>query len=445
MRSQFYLLFTNKLYCLFITLSFAFFIFSAVAKPSAVAKIKVERVENSEIQNTLVLPYAFSTDDLGFVLGVGGMVTGLHQEQMSVGGTVYGGGETKGLGLAFLDYQILDSKRLYISTFAMLGRFPLLRAYAPYPDELTPANKARPGANDSNFDDYIEASGTSNWWDVHLEYVLPWGQAKKSGMTTYKLHGGLLEDPPNIGDWNPFENGTSVLIAKQINRYQLYHDEGGDLSGEVHALELGYLYDHTDFPTNPSKGSSQYFAFTYNPDWLDSSADWNFIEFEGSKYFSLGENSFAKQNILALNMWLGYSPSWDVIYDEQGSSQVVNNAPFLEGATLGGMYRMRGYRSNRFHDKAVIYATAEYRMTLNYNPIEDVRYLRFLNLDWFQTVFFVEGGRVSPTFNRDVLFSDWKTDVGVSLRALAAGIVVRLDVTTSSEGTSTWIMVDHPF
>jgi len=43
------------------------------------------------------------------------------------------------------------------------------------------------------------------------------------------------------------------------------------------------------------------------------------------------------------------------------------------------------------------------------------------------------------------LLTDWKTDVGVSLRALTAGIVIRLDVTTSKEDTTTWLMVGHPF
>ena len=439
------LAFINKVLFLILVSSLNFFTLPVFAKPAAKVKIKIERAENNKIQNSLIFPYAFSTDDLGFVLGVGGMITGLHQEQMSVGGTVYGGDETKGLGIGVWDYRILNSERLYLSAVGMAGHFPLMRAYSPLPDEFTPANQARPGSNDSSFDDFIEASGNSNWFDVRLEYVLPWGAAKKNGMTTYKLQNGLLQEPINIGNWNPFENGTSVLVARQFNRYQRYQNEGGDLSGTVRALELGYLYDHTDFPTNPSKGSSQYFSFTYNPQWLDSNTDWTFLEFEGSKYFSFGETSFAKQNILALNMWLGYSPSWDVKYDEQGNSQVANNAPFLEGATLGGMNRMRGFRQNRFHDKAVIYATAEYRMTLDYNPIKDVRWLKFLNLDWFQAVLYVEGGRVSPTLNKDVLFTDWKADAGVSLRMLTAGIVVRLDVTASNEGTSTWVMVGHPF
>jgi len=424
--------------------------FLVQAKPPATVKINVERVENNLDRNTVVLPYAFSTDDMGFVLGIGGMTTGLYQKQMSMGGTVYGGGDTKGVGLGLWNYRVFDSERFFISAVGMLGRYPLMRAYAPLPGEVTEQGQPRAGANDSSFDDFIEGSGSSNWWDVRLEYVLPWGAAKHSGMADYHLQGGLLINNPSVKSWNPLKTGTSVLVARQFNRYQLFLDENSakeqtELSGAVHAIELGFLYDNTDFPTNPSQGSSQYIAFTYNPQWLESKDEWSFVEVEASKYFSFGSTPFAKQNILAVNMWLGYSPSWQVNIDDQGRSQVSDNAPFSEGATLGGMYRMRGYRQNRFNDKAAIYATAEYRMTLDYNPIADISWLRFLNLDWFQTVLYVEGGRVSPTFATDTLLSDWKTDVGVSLRALTAGIVVRMDITKSEEGTAMWLMVGHPF
>jgi hypothetical protein len=413
------------------------------AKAPSQVKSSVHRQENTKMRESLVLPFAFSTDDLGAVIGVGAMATGLYQKQMIVGGTVYGGGDTKGFGFSLLDYRVLGSERFFFSAIGMMGEFPLLRAYSPLPDTYTA--EPRPGSNDSSFDDFIQAEGSSNWWDVKLEYVLPWGRAEKQSMIEYRLQGGLLKEEVELESWNPLKTGTSILIARQINRYQQYRDEKGELSGAVHALELGLFYDNTDFGVNPSQGSSQYLAFTYNPQWLESKQEWTFVEVEASKYFSLGANSFAKQNIIALNAWVGYSPSWQVTTDSEGNSQVISSPPFVEGATLGGMYRMRGFRQNRFHDKAAIYATAEYRMTLDYNPIADVRWLKFLNLDWFQTVFYVEGGRVSPTFHRDTLFADWKYDAGVSLRALTAGIVVRLDFTRSKEGTSTWLMVGHPF
>jgi hypothetical protein len=437
-----YSAFSCYLLFLIFTLSFVGNIY---AKPSAVVKLSIERVENKKGRETLILPYVFSTDELGTVFGVGGMVTGLHQKQMTLGGTVFGGSETKGLALGLWDYRLFDTQRFFISALGMGGKYPLLRAYSPLPEEYTPAGENRPGSNDSNFDDYLESRGTNNWWEIKLEYVLPIGNAVKQGMVNYKLQGGLLTENIEVGDWNPLERGTTVLVARQFNRYQLYQNEKGSLEGAVHALELGVLYDNTDFPVNPSQGSTQYFSFTYNPKWLKSNDEWTLIEFEASKYFSFGASDFAKQNIIALNMWASYSPSWEVNYDEQGNSLVENHAPFIEGATLGGMNRLRGFRQNRFHDKAAIYATAEYRMTLDYNPIANVNWLNFLNLDWFQTVFFVEGGRVAPTFSGDTLLEDWKADVGFSLRALTGGIVVRLDITASKEDTTTWLMVGHPF
>lgn len=424
----------------------SFYPLDTSAKSAARVKIHIERVENIKKRDVLLLPYAFSTEDMGAIIGLGAMATGQYQKQMSVGGTVFGGPDSKGLGLGLWDYQLFNTERFFISAVGMLGDYPLLRAYAPLPNTYTPQGEARPGSNDSNFEDFFTAKGSSNWWEVKLEYVLPWGDAKAKAMRTYQLQGGLVKGGiKDISAWDPLTTGTTVAFLRQFNRYQLYKSGNEELDGAVHAIELGVMYEHTDFAVNPSQGSSQSFAYSYNPQWLESDKEWRFIEAEASKYFSFGQGEYTKQRILALNMWLGYSPSWQLNYDGQSNSQVVDNPPFIEGASLGGMYRMRGFRQNRFHDKAVIYTTAEYRMTLDYNPIADVNWLNFLNLDWFQTVVFVEGGRVSPTFNSSTLLKDWKMDAGVSLRALTAGIVVRFDVTKSSEGTNMWVMVGHPF
>ncbi len=104
---------------------------------------------------------------------------------------------------------------------------------------------------------------------------------------------------------------------------------------------------------------------------------------------------------------------------------------------------MRGYPSNRFNDRSVIYTTAEYRYTLKWNPIANVNWLRWLKLDWFQLVPFIEGGRVADDYGD--LFSDWKFSGGLGLRALTAGTVVRFDMAASDEGGAAWVMFSHPF
>ena len=71
--------------------------------------------------------------------------------------------------------------------------------------------------------------------------------------------------------------------------------------------------------------------------------------------------------------------------------------------------------------------------------------LRWLKLDWFQLVPFVEGGRVAGEYDISELFSDWKFDAGLGIRALTAGAVVRLDMAVSDEGGAAWVMFAQPF
>ena len=423
---------------------------TASAKSSAAVKTVIDRVETPEgVSETSVLPYAFSTDTMGFNLGLAGMRRGFYQEQMTVGAAAFGGQVSHGMMLGLWDFKVPGSQRLFFSIYGFVGYFPDQQAYTQFPGEYTPAAMPLPGSHESSNNVFLEANGSSNWWDMRLEYSLPIGATKNKGMVDYKLSGGLLVSEPSGGEeWNPLTSGSSVLVVRQFNRFQSFEfseNEGGELDGTIHALELGLLYDNTDFPVNPSKGSRQYFSVSHDFAWLDSDHEWTFIELDLSKYFSFGESDYASQRILALDFWTGYSPTWDLEYDENGGRIVVDSAPYNEGARLGGFERMRGYDNNRFHDKAAIYGTAEYRYTLKYNPVQNVKWLKFLNLDWFQLVGFIEAGRVGSSYTSEELLTDVKTDIGFSLRALTAGVVVRADIATSDEGSSAWVMMDHPF
>jgi hypothetical protein len=419
----------------------------ASARPTAQVKTGVKRVENPrDVGETLILPYAFSSETTEFVVGVGGMRKGFYQEQMLVGGAAFGGENSYGAFAGVWDYRFPFSRRTFISVMGMTGYYPNHRAYTAPRSIFIPKGVERPGSNDSDQDIFIEAEGQSNWWEIKLDYVLPIGATDTRGRVHYELADGLLTSEPSGGErWNPLESGVSIITLRQYNRYQTYEQGKQKFDGTVHPFELGLLYDNTDFSINPSRGSSQYVAFHYDPAWLDSEDKWSFVEFEASKYFSLGSGKWSRQRILALNAWTAYSPSWEIENDGEGGERVSNAPPFMEGATLGGFYRMRGYRDSRFHDRASIYATAEYRHTLDYNPIRNIEWLRFLKLDWLQLVGFIEGGRVAPDYKADILFEDWKSDFGVGLRALTAGIVVRLDIAHSDEGTNAWVMVGHPF
>ncbi|MDX1281875.1 BamA/TamA family outer membrane protein [Shewanella colwelliana] len=430
-----------------IALLLAIMLNQVLAVPAANVKSAVNRAETStKVKENLVLPYLFSTDTMGFNLGVGGMLSGYYQEQMTIGGTVFGGEVSRGIGGGVWNYKLPKTERFFLSVYGMLGYYPQQKAYAGSTDEYIPYDRPLPGSNGSSNEQFLQADGASNWFDIKLEYALPFGATKESGRVEYQIENGLLVSAPSGGEvWNPLSSGATVLVLRQFNRYQSFEFEEDTLDGAIHALELGILYDNTDFPINPSYGSSQYLSISHDSAWLESDHEWTFINLDMSKYFSLGSSDYASQRVIALNFWTGYSPSWALEYDELGGRRVTGNAPYNEGATLGGFYRMRGFDQSRFHDKAAIYGTAEYRYTFKANPVEDINWLRFLRLDWFQLVGFVEAGRVAPSFKASELFSDIKYDFGVSLRALMAGLVVRSDIAHSEEGTNLWIMVDHPF
>ena len=417
------------------------------ARPSAAVKLSIDRVENrGAVAQRMLLPYALATEGMGFAVGVGGMVKGLYQDQLAVGATVFGGPETRGGGAGLLDLRLPGTRRLFFSAYGMVGYYPLQRAYAVPGDVYWPAGEARPGANDSSPEQALESSGASNWWELHLAYSLPIGATRDAGLVHYRLAQGMLvSEPSGGGRWNPLRSGATVLLLRQYNRYQSFELEPQNLSGAMHAWELGVLYDNTDFPVNPSRGSRQYLAAHYDPAWFESPDQWLFWEAEVAKYFSLGASRGALQRVVALNGWTAYSPTWQVDYNDEGASRVEHAPPYVEGAALGGFYRLRGYDQYRFHDKAAVYASAEYRYTLRWNPLRDVFWLRFLASDWLQGVAFVEGGRVGAGYTAEELLTDWRSDWGLALRGMFGGLVVRLDWARSSEGSNIWAMINHPF
>jgi hypothetical protein len=107
---------------------------------------------------------------------------------------------------------------------------------------------------------------------------------------------------------------------------------------------------------------------------------------------------------------------------------------------------MRGYPSQRFTDKAAIYYAAELRMIPDWNPFEAwPKVQKYVGIQWLQFVPFVELGRVAPEWSINRLHSDMKWNVGFGLRAMAQGIVIRIDTAGSSEGLGVQMMIAQPF
>jgi hypothetical protein len=419
--------------------------FSYAATPIG-SKHSTNRLESqSESKNEFVVPFLFSTESMGLNLGAGGAIQGYGQEQMTVGAAGWGGEESFGLSGGIFDLVLPFSSRTFFSVSGMYAYFPEQRAYAGGNLTPSPPDEPKPGGPDSSPDQYYQGAGFSNWLNIKIEYVLPLGDRKNDPTTHYTLRNGLLQNGPTSTTWNPLTTGSTTLAIRQLNRYQTYNVEGETLSGDMNAFAIGIQYDNTDFFTNPSMGSRQYLGYTYEGQWFTKDDNWDYVELDVSKYMSIGSSEWASQRIFAFNFWTAYSPSWDVAQLSDGNTIITDAPPYNTGASLGGYYRMRGYDSSRFHDKASIYTAAEYRYTLKHNPIKDIELLRFLNLDWFQLVGFIEAGQVASDYHLSKLTNNIKYDAGISLRALVGGLVVRSDFAVSEEGSYIWFMYNQPF
>lgn len=107
---------------------------------------------------------------------------------------------------------------------------------------------------------------------------------------------------------------------------------------------------------------------------------------------------------------------------------------------------MRAYPSQRFNDRAAIYYAAELRVIPRWNPFDGWPWLqKYLEVAWWQWVPFVEIGRVASSWSLDELHSDMKWDAGFGIRAMAKGLVVRVDTAFSKEGFGVQMMVSQPF
>lgn len=401
------------------------------------------------------LPYVFSSDTTGFAGGISALKEGLFQPQTTFVATVFAGAskdviingeedKSNFLGgfISFSDYKLPYSDRLFFSFMGFKSHIPKRYEYVD-------------GSNSSDKNAAYTSSGDSNFFNTIFRYTLPLGDGIDNPSGIYKLENGFCVGREDCGNGIPFITGrTSIGIktfyeTKNTDDTELWQDpiwwENGTSkpTWNTNGLRFFLTHDNTDFEINPSRGYQFQLQYSKDFGWEDSLQSWDFLEFGYNHYFDLGKFPFTLQNILALNVWTGYSFSWDVGNNITEEGFDAHQPPMWEGGRLGGFMRMRGYDQNRFSGKAVFYASAEYRSIIDYNPLKNNKYLP-VDIEWFQVVPFVEAGKVNDEYNLDLL-NDMKFDAGISLRAMISEFVVRFDVAYGEEGTYIWLMQSHPF
>jgi len=432
-----------------------YFIISLSCTSSLASEFLIEDLNRDKQQTWVVLPYVFSSESMGFTMGAVGIFDGYIQPQMSIVATTFIGEElevqhndlrppeterTSGAMIAINGYRPEFSHRLFVSAIGAYGYYPNQRLY------IEGGNDSEKELENSDYNSTtpLQSQGYNNWFNSSFRYVLPWGESKSSVLPNIKLRRGIVTNRDHIGGGSPFITGQTIVGSELFYSKWSADKYLEDKEINTNGLRLYLEHNNTDYPTNPSRGYAFKGQISADFGLGNSTQSWNALEVDYTHYIELENFSWSRQNVLALNFWSAYSPSWHDSETINGGQLKENQTPMWEGARLGGWTRLRAYDSNRFNDKAAIYGAVEYRTIPRINPLADLAW-NPIPIDWFQFVVFVEAGRVAEKYDVSQLLTDMKYDVGFSIRALAAKVPVRFEMAFGEEGSAMWFMLQQPF
>jgi outer membrane protein assembly factor BamA len=194
-------------------------------------------------------------------------------------------------------------------------------------------------------------------------------------------------------------------------------------------------WDNRDSVRNPSKGSHTALTTTVGAQSWQSEELWTKVEFQNSQYFALGPlGELFDQQVLAFDFYTADTPNWN-----------NERPPEQEQVSLGGLYRLRGYTSGRFHGRSAVHYSAEYRVIPEWQPLDEIPLLNYYDLPWWQWVFFAEAGRVADQYDLKTLHKDMKWNLGGAVRFQVEGIVVRAEYAQGADEGTFRVMINQPF
>jgi hypothetical protein len=397
-------------------------------------------------RQTLHVPFAFYDESLGFSAGATLGARGYLQPQSTLRSTIVGSSSGSWfLWLGADHFQVPGAERVLFNSSLSFGYFDRLDVYGngnpAFVDETA-------GGNDSDPNNFVVTKGEDISASFDLIYLLPFGHGKDDTTFPVILRDGIVVGGGrDVSSWNPLKSGVSLVILSPFYRSQnVSSEERGDEELQTLGAGVTLRYNNTDFSVNPSTGSDQRITVKHDGGELADSSEWTTLEFEWSKYISLGRLGASRQRVLALDFWVIDTPSWDDS-DMVDGEERFHRPPSYAGATLGGKIRLRGFPISRFNSRSAVYYAGEYRHIPEWNPLQHCPPLEWLGVhaDWIQFVGFVEAGRVAETFDIGELHSDLKVSGGVGVRAFLNQVLTRVDLAISEEGVMVQMFVDHAF
>jgi hypothetical protein len=374
------------------------------------------------------LPFVFYSQFFEWTAGVYVRTVDLVQPNAQFDVVLFGSSNgTRYLYHQMRDFQVYGTTRLYFEPTVYFGKFGEIRAYTDMPGDWAifgSTGEAYPGHNDSNADHYLTMSGQDQWYRGKFRYLLPIGHGTSSQRAQTRLERGRIVSQPAGGEnWNPLLSGRTFLEIEPFYRKQVGTIIGG--------ASFSVTRENWDYEDNPSRGSYQRIAFQRNPGSFGADSPWSIAELDLRWYLPLSHAGDDTPSILAFNFWTMDCITWNDSHQEtlaDGTAMtVMHRPPAFAAPALGSDTRFRAYYQNRFNDRAMAYAGAEYRQMIDWNPLEK------LAVHWFQLAAFAEVGRVSPVWSPSHFAEEMKYSAGGGFRLMFTDLVLRMDLAFGNE------------
>lgn len=140
-----------------------------------------------------------------------------------------------------------------------------------------------------------------------------------------------------------YDNPSGFESGFVLDTANIEGEEGGLFWG----LGPSVMFDSRNNTIFPTKGTWVKLEAAYYPDGLGNAFQTNRYSLDARKYFPIGKK---KRDVIALRAFFAHNSGHDI--------------PFTKLEELGGDSKIRGFHSQRYMDKAVIYTQAEYRFTV---------------------------------------------------------------------------------
>ncbi|WP_244325673.1 hypothetical protein [Shewanella aestuarii] len=266
-----------------------------------------------------------------------------------------------------------------------------------------------------------------------MKYVLPIADGK-NGDVDY-----LYQKRP-VSSWNPLKSGVTSIELSPFSHFREL-DVMQPLPTRAIGTDVLLKWDNRDSANNSTKGGQTSFKWTQGFA-VDDVANWSKWEFEQSAFFSLGSNKIFDEQVIASNVFIADTPTWN---DYDRSTKDYQRPPSFVGVFLGGFNRSRGYSSKEYTGRSAINYALEYRVKPKWQPLQDWPLFNLYQVPWWQWTVFAEAGQVSDEFNLQSLHQDMLFTVGAGVRFEIEQMVVRADFAKGSEQSQFWVMVNQTF